>query len=125
MIDTFTYATALLSHGVRDRGLISLEQAVHQLTEVPAKLVGLRDRGVLRPGCWADIVVFDPDEVGPGPVQIRRDLPADEPRVYAEAEGIREVFVNGERILESGELTGALPGKVLRSGIDTETPETH
>ena len=125
MIDTFTYATALLRHGVRDRGLISLEQAVHQLTEVPAKLVGLRDRGVLRPGCWADIVVFDPDEVGPGPVQIRRDLPADEPRVYAEAEGIREVFVNGERILESGELTGALPGKVLRSGIDTETPETH
>ncbi len=125
MIDTFTYATALLRHGVRERRLISLEQAVHQLTEIPARLVGLRGRGVLKPGCWADIVVFDPDEVGPGPVQIRRDLPADEPRVYAEAEGIRHVFVNGVRILASGAHTGALPGKVMRSGIDTETPATN
>ena len=122
MIDTFTYATSLLRHGVRERGLISLEEAVHQLTQVPAELVGLRDRGVLQPGNWADLVLFDPQEIGPGPVEIRSDLPADEPRVYAEAEGIEQVFVNGVKIMDAGQHTGALPGKVMRSGTDTATP---
>ena len=122
MIDTFTYATALLRHGVREQGVISLEEAVRQLTQVPAALFGLRERGVLRPGWHADIVVFDPDRVAPGPVGIRRDLPAGEPRVYAEAEGIHQVFVNGVRILDGGRHTGSLPGKVMRSGVDTHTP---
>ena len=122
MIDTFTYATSLLRHGVHERGLISLEEAVHQLTQVPAELVGLRNRGVLRPGNWADLVLFDPDEIGPAPVEIRTDLPADEPRVYAEADGIRQVYVNGVKIMDAGQHTGALPGKVMRSGIDTATP---
>ena len=122
MIDTFTYATALLRHGVREQGVITLEEAVRQLTQVPAALFGLRERGVLRPGWHADIVVFDPDAVAPGQVGIRQDLPAGEPRVYAEAEGIHQVFVNGVRILDQGRHTGALPGKVMRSGIDTHTP---
>ncbi len=122
MIDTFTYATALLRHGVREQGVITLEEAVRQLTQVPAALFGLRERGALRPGWHADIVVFDPDAVGPGAVGIRQDLPAGEPRVYAEAEGIHQVFVNGVRILDQGRHTGSLPGKVMRSGIDTRTP---
>lgn len=122
MIDTFTYATALLRHGVREQGVITLEEAVRQLTQVPAALFGLRERGVLHPGWHADIVVFDPDAVGPGAVGIRQDLPAGEPRVYAEAEGIHQVFVNGVRILDQGRHTGSLPGKVMRSGIDTRTP---
>ncbi|MDE0273510.1 MAG: amidohydrolase family protein [Gammaproteobacteria bacterium] len=122
MIDTFTYATALLRHGVCEQGVITLEEAVRQLTQVPAALFGLRERGVLRPGWHADLVVFDPDAVAPGTVGIRQDLPAGEPRVYAEAEGIHQVFVNGVRILDQGRHTGSLPGKVMRSGIDTRTP---
>ena len=122
MIDTFTYATRMLADGVRQRRLISLEEAVHQLTQVPAELLGLRERGLLRIGWHADIVVFDPATVGPGPVEMRSDLPAGEARVYAEAEGVRAVLVNGRCIVRDGRHTGALPGKALRSGKDTYTP---
>lgn len=122
MIDTFTYATRMLADGVRQRGLISLEEAVHQLTAVPAELLGLRERGLLRTGWHADILVFDPETVGPGPVEMRSDLPAGEARVYAEAEGVRAVLVNGRCIVRDGKHTGALPGKALRSGKDTYTP---
>jgi N-acyl-D-aspartate/D-glutamate deacylase len=122
MIDTFAFSTQVLGNGVREHGVISLEQGVHQITQVPAELLGLRERGVLREGWHADIVIFDPDEVGPGPTYFRSDLPAGEPRVYADALGINHVFVNGTQIVRDGEHTGAHPGKALRSGTDTYTP---
>ncbi len=122
MIDTFAYTSRMLGDGVRKHQVMSLEEAVHQLTQVPAELFGLRGRGMLRLGWQADIVVFDPQTVAPGPILIRSDVPAGEHRVYAEAEGIRSVFVNGRCIVREGRHTGTLPGKLLRSGLDTYTP---
>ena len=121
MIDSFSIPTQVLAKGVREFGVISLEEAVHQLTEVPAKLFGLRERGLLREGWHADILVFDPAIVGCGKTYVRWDLPAGEPRLYADALGIDHVFVNGVQIIREGKHTNALPGKVLRSGVDTET----
>jgi N-acyl-D-aspartate/D-glutamate deacylase len=115
------YSTSLLGDGVRKRGLLSWEEAVHQLTDVPARLYGLRDRGRLTEGSWADVVVFDPERVGHGPERTRDDLPGGASRLYAEATGIEHVLVNGTEILRAGEATGAVPGAVLRSGVDTDT----
>lgn len=115
------YSTSLLGEGVRKRHLLSWEEAVHQLTEVPARLYGLRDRGRLAPGTWADVVIFDPATVGQLPERTRADLPGGASRLYAEAEGIEHVLVNGTEIVSAGAFTGALPGSVLRSGRDTDT----
>jgi N-acyl-D-aspartate/D-glutamate deacylase len=122
MIDTFAFSTQVLGNGVREYGVISLEQAVHQITQVPAELFGLTERGRLETGWHADIVIFDPDTVATGPVHVRTDLPMDEPRIYADAIGIDHVFVNGVQIVRDGEHTNARPGTVLRSGVDTHTP---
>jgi N-acyl-D-aspartate/D-glutamate deacylase len=122
MIDTFAFSTQVLGNGVRTHGVISLEQAIHQMTQVAAEAFGLVDRGLLQPGWNADIVVLDPDTVGSGPVYMKTDLPCDEPRVYAEAFGIDHVFVNGVQTVRDGVHTEQLPGKVLRSGEDTRTP---
>jgi N-acyl-D-aspartate/D-glutamate deacylase len=115
------YSTSLLGEGVRKRHLLSWEEAVHQLTDVPARLYGLRDRGRLTPGSFADVVIFDPDRVGQLPERTRNDLPGGASRLYAEAEGIEHVLVNGTEIVTDGRFTGALPGAVLRSGRDTDT----
>jgi len=115
------YSTSLLGEGVRKRGLLSWEEAVRQLTDVPARLYGLRHRGRLTPGSWADVVVFDPTRVGQLPERTRKDLPGGASRLYAEASGIEHVLVNGTEIVTSGDFTGAVPGAVLRSGRDTDT----
>jgi len=121
MIDTFTVSTALLGPAVRDRGLLPLEEAVRQITDVPARLYGLRERGRLQAGWHADVVVFDPARIGPGPIHTRSDLPTGASRLYAEAEGIAHVLVNGEEIVTGTRCTAARPGTVLRSGRDTDT----
>jgi N-acyl-D-aspartate/D-glutamate deacylase len=123
MINTFMCTTSLLAGGVRERGLITLEQAVEQLTRVPAEHYGLRERGVLAEGHHADVTIFDPDTVAPREVRTQADLPAGATRLYAEAEGIARVIVGGVEILTDGKLTGARPGTVLRSGRDTDTVE--
>jgi N-acyl-D-aspartate/D-glutamate deacylase len=115
------YSTSMLGDGVRARGLLSWEQAVRQLTDVPARLYGLRDRGRLVPGAYADVVVFDPSSIGHGGVRTRNDLPGGASRLYAEATGVCHVFVNGTEIARSGAFTGEVPGHVLRSGRDTDT----
>lgn len=121
MIDTFALTTTFLGTGVRERGLLSLEDAIHQITDRPARLYGIRDRGRIAEGWRADIVVFDAARVGPGPIHTRSDLPAGASRLYAEAEGIEHVLVNGVEVVRGKRCTGALPGSVLRSGRDTET----
>ena len=121
MIDTFAGPTALLKGGVRERGLLELEEAVHQLTDVPARLYGLTERGRLEEGWHADIVVFDETRVGPGPIYTRNDLPTGAARLYADAEGIDRVIVGGVEIVRDNEFTGETPGTVLHSGRDTET----
>jgi N-acyl-D-aspartate/D-glutamate deacylase len=115
------YSTSMLGDGVRARGLLSWEQAVRQLTDIPARLYGLRDRGRLVPGSFADVVVFDPNAIGHSPVRTRDDLPGGASRLYAEARGICHVLVNGTEIVRDGAFTGAVPGQVLRSGRDTDT----
>jgi len=115
------YSTSVLGDGVRARGLLSWEQAVHQLSDVPARLYGLRDRGRLVAGAFADVVIFDPAAIGHGAVRTRDDLPGGASRLYAEAVGIAHVLVNGTEIVRAGGFTGATPGQVLRSGTDTDT----
>jgi N-acyl-D-aspartate/D-glutamate deacylase len=121
MIDTFTCSTALLGPGVREKGLLGLEEAVHQLTQLPAELYGIRDRGRLAPGAHADIVVFDAERIGPGPIHTRHDLPAGAGRLYAEADGIEHVLVGGREVVRGKKITDARPGQLLRPGRDTDS----
>jgi len=123
MIDTFAVPTRVLGDGVREHGVVSLEEGVRQLTDVPARLYGMRERGRLEPGWHADVVVFDAHTIGCGPTETRFDLPAGAGRLYAEATGIGHVWVGGVEIVRDGVHTGALPGRVLRSGRDTDTVE--
>ncbi|HZO09343.1 MAG TPA: amidohydrolase family protein, partial [Myxococcota bacterium] len=123
MLDTFAFTTQLLGRGVREMGLISVEEGVRQLTDVPARLYGLRERGRLAEGWCGDLVVFDVERVAKGPTYTRFDLPGGAARLYADAVGIDHVFVNGRAVVRAGVETGARPGTVLRSGRDTETVE--
>ena len=121
MINTFAFSTQLLGNGVRDRRLISLEEAVRRITSVPAERFGFKDRGRIAPGMIADITVFRPDTVDCGPVSLRHDLPEGESRLYADAIGVDHVIINGEIVVEAGQSTGNIPGRVLRSGKDTQS----
>jgi N-acyl-D-aspartate/D-glutamate deacylase len=115
------YSTSMLGDGVRARGLLSWEQGVRLLSDVPARLYGLRERGRLVEGHFADVVVLDPATIGHGAVRTRDDLPGGASRLYADAVGIGHVLVNGTEVVRDGEFTGATPGRVLRSGTDTRT----
>ena len=117
----FAYSTKLLAEGVRERGIMTLEQAVQQLAQVPARLYGFKDRGELREGLAADLVVFDADRVDRGPVESRADLPGGASRLYAEALGVDAVVVAGVDVVRDGKLTGERPGRILRSGRDSVT----
>jgi N-acyl-D-aspartate/D-glutamate deacylase len=111
----YGYCTRLLGEWVREKGIMTLEHAVRRLTFDSASALGLYDRGLLRPGLAADLVIFDPDTVGPLPESIVHDFPAGGWRVKEPAQGIMATVVNGEVLLQNGEHTGALPGKVLRN----------
>jgi N-acyl-D-aspartate/D-glutamate deacylase len=118
---SFNYATVLLGGPVRERKLMPIEEAVHLLTDVPARLYGLKERGRLQEGWHADVIVIDPETVGSQEVRMRFDLPTGAPRLYGGANGIDHVIVNGIEIVDHGEFTDARPGTLLRSGRDTET----
>jgi N-acyl-D-aspartate/D-glutamate deacylase len=122
LLATFNYTTTTLARAVREHEVLPLEEAVQLLTDVPARLYGLRDRGRVVEGAHADLVVFDPATIGPGPVFTKTDLPTGAARVYGEAEGIDNVIVNGHVIVENGGFTDARPGTLLRSGRNTATP---
>lgn len=112
-------ATDFLGNWVRDRELMPMEKAVRKLSAVQADLFNLVDRGYLREGAYADVVVFDPDTVAPGPLRRVRDFPANAERLTADASvGITHVLVNGTPIRRDGEVdesgVGAHPGDILR-----------
>jgi N-acyl-D-aspartate/D-glutamate deacylase len=115
------YTTSLLGHGVREHGVVTLEEAVRLITDVPSRLYGLKQRGRITPGWHADLVMFDPATVDHGPERTSYDLPAGAPRLVADAKGITCVWVRGVEVCHDGMATGAMPGTVLRSGRDTET----
>lgn len=111
-----TFARVLGKYA-RDEGVISLEEAIRKLTSLPAANIGIRDRGQLTAGYYADIVVFDPETV-------TDHATYEKPHQYAT--GVQHVFVNGEQVLRDGEHTGAMPGRVVRGpgweGWQDETP---
>ncbi len=111
----FGFSTRLLSEWVREKQVMTLEQAVRRLTFDSASTFGLYDRGLLRPGMVADIVIFDPDTVRPLPLEVLHDFPTGAKRIKEPAEGIMATIVNGKVLLEDGKHTGALPGRVLRN----------
>lgn len=115
------YPTVVLGEAVRERQVLPLEEAVRLMTDVPARLYGLVDRGRVEPGAWADLVVFDPERIGSSPARTCRDLPGGGVRLVPDAHGIDLVLVNGVPVVAGGELTDARAGRVLRSGRDTAT----
>jgi N-acyl-D-aspartate/D-glutamate deacylase len=115
------YTTSLLGRGARKYQVVTLEEAVRLITDVPARLYGLKKRGRITPGWHADLVLFDPATVDHGPEHTRYDLPSGAPRLVADAFGISSVIVGGIEVCRDGDATGAMPGTVLRSGRDTET----
>ncbi|MFB7309965.1 amidohydrolase family protein [Streptomyces sp. NPDC056192] len=119
------YTTRFLGDCLRGRKLVPLEQAVKMLTDDPAQLFGLRDRGRIQEGFHADLVLFDPERIDAGPATLVHDLPGDSPRLDSKAIGIVSVRVNGVETLRDDKVTGAVPGAVLRSGRDTRTVSTQ
>ncbi|MET9320202.1 D-aminoacylase [Streptomyces sp. NPDC003038] len=119
------YTTRFLGDCLRGRKLVPLEQAVRMLTDDPAQLFGLRERGRIAEGFHADLVLFDPARIEAGPATLVHDLPGNSPRLDARAVGIVSVRVNGVETVRDDEVTGAIPGIVLRSGRDTRTVSTR
>lgn len=111
----YGYSTRLLGHWVREQEVMSLEKAVRRLTFDSASVLGIFDRGLLRPGMAADITIFDPDTVNTREEDIVHDFPAGGWRFRELADGVPYTIVNGQVIQEDGNLTGALSGGVLRN----------
>jgi N-acyl-D-aspartate/D-glutamate deacylase len=119
-----SYTTRLLADCLRGRRLATLERAVQMLTQQPAELFGLVDRGTIAVGNHADLVVFDPETVGAENARLVEDLPGGTARLTAGSEGVVRVYVGGVTTVEDGTATGATPGRILRSGRDTVTVPT-
>jgi N-acyl-D-aspartate/D-glutamate deacylase len=113
----YGYSTRLLGHWVRQEHIMSLEHAVRRLTFESASAFGLYDRGLLRPGMAADITIFDAETVHPLPEDIVHDFPAGGWRMRELAAGVHYTIVNGQVLLENGQHTGALPGRVVRNTL--------
>ena len=109
--------TYLLSHWVRGKQALTLEQAVRMLSFVPASYWGFTDRGLIREGMAADLVVFDPDTIAAELPEVVRDLPAGAKRLIQRTRGIAATVVNGEVLLRDGKHTGAHPGRLLRGPL--------
>ena len=113
----FGYGTILLGLWVRERQVMTLEQAIHKLTFHPASIFGLSGRGLLRVGYAADMAIFDPNTVNAEEPEWANDFPADSKRMVQRAVGMHYTIVNGRVIHEHGRLSGELPGQVLRGAL--------
>jgi N-acyl-D-aspartate/D-glutamate deacylase len=115
-ISDCSISTHLLGHWVRREQALSLESAIQMITSQPAEAFGFHDRGLLREGNMADLVLFDPETIAPEIPEIHHDLPGGARRLVQKARGISATVVAGEVLLRNGVHTGALPGKLLRRG---------
>jgi N-acyl-D-aspartate/D-glutamate deacylase len=120
-INTFAITTQLMGEAVRERRMFTLEEGVRRITSHLADTFGLTDRGRIAVGAAADLVVFDPDTIDCGPIEMRSDMPGGEARLYAESVGVEHVIVNGVPVARGNVPTGRIGGKVLRGGRDTHT----
>ncbi|MEV3990454.1 D-aminoacylase [Streptomyces sp. NPDC049837] len=119
------YTTRFIGDCLRGRKLVGLERAVRMVSDDPARLFGLRERGRVAEGYHADLVLFDPERIDAGPATLVHDLPGDSPRLDSRAVGIVSVRINGVETVREDRVTGAVPGRVLRSGRDTRTVPTR
>ena len=115
------YPTMCFEELVRALHVFTVEELVHELADKPARLYGLVGRGRLVVGGAGDVVVFDPASIAPTPVRMVADLPGGARRLFTGGVGISTVIVNGQVVAEDGRYTGVLPGRLLRSGVDTRT----
>ncbi len=120
----YGYATRFLGYWIRERKVMSLEEGVRKLTFMVASIFGLHDRGLIRPGMAADLVLFDPQVIRECEPEMVNDLPGGERRLIQKALGVKMTLVNGEVLTENGEHTGTLPGQVLgtRKRLDAIAP---
>lgn len=114
--DGADWSSYFLRNWVLDRRVWTLEEGVRQITQVPAALLGLHDRGVIAPGRWADLMIFDPDTIGPWRKEFTHDLPGNVGRFKAWGQGVKATVVNGQPIVVNGALTTNLPGQVVSPG---------
>ena len=105
----------VLGQWVRERELMTLEDAVKRFTFQPARIMGLRDRGVIREGMVADLMVFDLNTIGVREDEITHDGPNGSPRRVQGADGVDHVIVRGQVVMDHGRHTGAFPGRILRA----------
>jgi len=111
--DGADWSSYFLRSWVLDRKVWTLEEGIRQITQIPAALLGLTDRGVIKVGGWADIMIFDPETIGPWKKEYSNDLPGGVSRVKAFGKGVSATIVNGQPIVLDGVLTGRLPGHVV------------
>jgi N-acyl-D-aspartate/D-glutamate deacylase len=110
------YTARMLGYWVRERKLLGLEKAVASLTGIPAAVYGIKDRGRLTPGFWADLVIYDPATIMDGPKRLVNDLPGGEPRLVRDCQGIIYSIVNGQPLVNpSGQTSDAL-SNLLKEG---------
>jgi N-acyl-D-aspartate/D-glutamate deacylase len=109
--------THFLSYWVRKRGAFTLEQAIRKLTHDNAVAWELQDRGLVREGYKADLLLFEEQRIRPCLPTVEKDLPGGARRLVQKAEGIRATIVNGGVAFENGEATGAFPGEVLKGKL--------
>ncbi len=116
--DGSDWSTQFLAFWVREKNLWSLEEGIRQLTQVPAALLGFVDRGMILPGYWADMFIFDPDTISLASKKQVHDFPGGEARYSSRPNGVVWTIVNGVPIVKDQEvIEGNLPGHVVRPGI--------
>jgi N-acyl-D-aspartate/D-glutamate deacylase len=119
------YPTRFLGDCLRGRKLMPVERAIQMMTDDPAQLFGLRERGRLAEGYWADITVINPETVTSDDVTLVHDLPGGSARLTGGSQGVVRVLVNGVEIVRDGAASGALPGTLMRAGRDTVSVNTR
>ena len=107
----------LLGHWVRNTRAIPLESAIRKITHDIANFWGLPQRGLIREGYFADLTIFDPDNISPGMPTLHHDLPSGAPRIKQKTDGIKATIVNGQHFMQENEHTGALAGKLIRGPL--------